>query len=385
MRSFPTKASRFRYPAGPLPDFRMWESCWTMPLADGFSQGTPDSPTLTFERRLILESHFMFRDDGHLRLPAGKPVTRRVSPRPGSTPHAKIFYFLQTTDTLAACDPPRRGAAVHAVDRAPASHQAEECSIPGRVAPARGNLTGRHHWSASLLRDLPFIPPLRSGAAPYSPHFTLIGSRDLVANKNVRNRSTPQSPRKISRGPRCEKRIDLGSQFRLAGNDVILVDICRLALYPVARSCRCVVRGEGNQDVCTVYRRSELAFASVTSANISNKRVSDIPSGAVLRTATTATICCAARDEFLHERVNYTHDCVEPGSIPGGFAPGFSHVGIVLDDAAGQRVFFGIMQFPPAFHSGAAPYTPSFNLIGSQDLDVKSRPIRFTSSRYRTH
>ncbi|KAJ8871642.1 hypothetical protein PR048_027969 [Dryococelus australis] len=36
----------------------------------------------------------------------------------------------------------------------------------------------------------------------------------------------------------------------------------------------------------------------------------------------------------------------EPGSIPGGVAPGFSHVGIVPDDVAGRRVFSGISRFP---------------------------------------
>ncbi|KAJ8877996.1 hypothetical protein PR048_022459 [Dryococelus australis] len=32
----------------------------------------------------------------------------------------------------------------------------------------------------------------------------------------------------------------------------------------------------------------------------------------------------------------------------------------------------------PPFHSGAAPYSPYFTLIGSQDLDVKRRPNNFT-------
>ncbi|KAJ8867138.1 hypothetical protein PR048_033002 [Dryococelus australis] len=36
----------------------------------------------------------------------------------------------------------------------------------------------------------------------------------------------------------------------------------------------------------------------------------------------------------------------EPGSIPGGVAPGFLYVGIVPDDAAGQRIFSGISCFP---------------------------------------
>ncbi|KAJ8880187.1 hypothetical protein PR048_016653 [Dryococelus australis] len=36
----------------------------------------------------------------------------------------------------------------------------------------------------------------------------------------------------------------------------------------------------------------------------------------------------------------------DPGSSPGGFASGFSHVGIVLDDAACRRVFSGFFSFP---------------------------------------
>ncbi|KAJ8898132.1 hypothetical protein PR048_003492 [Dryococelus australis] len=38
----------------------------------------------------------------------------------------------------------------------------------------------------------------------------------------------------------------------------------------------------------------------------------------------------------------------------------------------------GISREPPPFHSGDAPYSPRFAVIGSQDLDVKSRPNLFT-------
>ncbi|KAJ8898176.1 hypothetical protein PR048_003536 [Dryococelus australis] len=44
---------------------------------------------------------------------------------------------------------------------------------------ACGNRGGRCRWPAGFLEDLPFLPLLRSGAAPYSTHFILIGSRDL--------------------------------------------------------------------------------------------------------------------------------------------------------------------------------------------------------------
>ncbi|KAJ8876341.1 hypothetical protein PR048_020786 [Dryococelus australis] len=31
-----------RFPAGSLPDFHMWKSCWTMPLVGRFSRGSPE-------------------------------------------------------------------------------------------------------------------------------------------------------------------------------------------------------------------------------------------------------------------------------------------------------------------------------------------------------
>ncbi|KAJ8878625.1 hypothetical protein PR048_019207 [Dryococelus australis] len=74
-----------------------WEYCWTMPLANGFSRGTSVFPALAFQHRSILGSHVMSGDDGHLRVPAGKPVTRRVLPRPGFTPHraANTFHLFK--------------------------------------------------------------------------------------------------------------------------------------------------------------------------------------------------------------------------------------------------------------------------------------------------
>ncbi|KAJ8869586.1 hypothetical protein PR048_028578 [Dryococelus australis] len=48
------------------------------------------------------------------------------------------------------------------------------------------------------------------------------------------------------------------------------------------------------------------------------------------------------------------------GQIPGRVTPGFLHVGITPDDAVGRRGFSGISSSPPppAFHYGAAPYSP---------------------------
>ncbi|KAJ8870383.1 hypothetical protein PR048_029404 [Dryococelus australis] len=64
----------------------------------------------------------------------------------------------------------------------------------------RGNRAGRCLWSAGFLEDLPcFPPPLHSGAVPYSPSFTLIGSQDLVV-KTHPNLFTP-SPSTTSPPP----------------------------------------------------------------------------------------------------------------------------------------------------------------------------------------
>ncbi|KAJ8869063.1 hypothetical protein PR048_030624 [Dryococelus australis] len=54
---------------------------------------------------------------------------------------------------------------------------------------ASGNRAGRCCWSAGFIEDLPFPPPLHSGAAPFSPHFTLTDSQYLVV-KSRPNLST---------------------------------------------------------------------------------------------------------------------------------------------------------------------------------------------------
>ncbi|KAJ8870816.1 hypothetical protein PR048_027115 [Dryococelus australis] len=71
----PTTAIRARSSAGSLPDSRTRQSCWTMPLAGGFPLGPPASPRpcIPAPLRLRVSLHVTFWDDGHLRVPAGKP------------------------------------------------------------------------------------------------------------------------------------------------------------------------------------------------------------------------------------------------------------------------------------------------------------------------
>ncbi|KAJ8897820.1 hypothetical protein PR048_003173 [Dryococelus australis] len=62
----------------------------------------------------------------------------------------------------------------------------------------------------------------------------------------------------------------------------------------------------------------------------------------------------------------FTSHLGEPGSIPGRVTPGFSHVGIVPDDAAGRQVLYGVSRFPRPF-----TILTSNTLIGPQGLAVQ--------------
>ncbi|KAJ8868589.1 hypothetical protein PR048_030127 [Dryococelus australis] len=65
----------------------------------------------------------------------------------------------------------------------------------------------------------------------------------------------------------------------------------------------------------------------------------------------------------------------EMGPVSSRDTPGFPQVGIPANDDVGPRVFSGISHRPPPLHSGAAPHSPRFALIASQDLAVQKRGI----------
>ncbi|KAJ8891256.1 hypothetical protein PR048_010772 [Dryococelus australis] len=96
--------------------------------------------------------------------------------RPGRTAHntynaeVKLTAFTPNSTRVRLRKRGRGGLAARLLT----SHQGEPGSI---LAP--GNRAGRCLWSVCFLKDLPFPLPLHSGAAPYSPPFTLIGLRPI--------------------------------------------------------------------------------------------------------------------------------------------------------------------------------------------------------------
>ncbi|KAJ8894902.1 hypothetical protein PR048_000209 [Dryococelus australis] len=100
-RSPPTKANRVRFPAG-SPGFRKWESCRTIPLAAGFSRGSPVSPALAFQRRSILTLLHPHRILRLVHGPASRLfVSAATEPRPKLNQPTPRFYMQATCERRA--------------------------------------------------------------------------------------------------------------------------------------------------------------------------------------------------------------------------------------------------------------------------------------------
>ncbi|KAJ8881880.1 hypothetical protein PR048_018366 [Dryococelus australis] len=150
-----TKANRVQYPGGVAPGF----SHVGIVTFDGLSRGSPVSPALAFRRCSILAS-----------LHSHWPSRCRYQESPAQ------FFSLT-----------RMSKSVSGEFRVPSKRPARLPPMAIRVqSPAGslrifacGNRAGRCRWSAGFLGDLPFPPPLHSGAAPYSTSIALIGSEHL--------------------------------------------------------------------------------------------------------------------------------------------------------------------------------------------------------------
>ncbi|KAJ8865950.1 hypothetical protein PR048_033473 [Dryococelus australis] len=277
------------------------------------------------------------------------------------TMDGKLFHLLTPRDR--ACSPPTNANWV----RYPAG------SLPDfrmwgscRATPLVGGISGLGGGG------LPVSPALSLRAASYSPRFTLIGSQDLAANR-VRFPAGPLS--EFSAWESCRtirlvsgvfsgiSRFPPPTQFIPA-----LLHTHIASLFPALKS---------RSNMFTHSPALELFdhTSSTFSASIENSGMSNVikymASAARLWNCTALPSALRANEELpWHWRGHGV-----PGSIPGWVTPGLSRVGTEL--VGGFSL--GSLPFPPPFHSGAAPYSPHFTLIGSQDLVVKSRPNLFTS------
>ncbi|KAJ8866347.1 hypothetical protein PR048_032190 [Dryococelus australis] len=250
-----------------------------------------------------------------------------------------------------------------------AVHQGDPGSIPdrGHRILACGNRAGRCRWSEGLLGDLPLPPPPSFRRRSILTSTTLIGSQDRANSEKTRRATassgtiptcenpgvTPPDIEPVSARRRSE-RDSQRSRKKKEGNDSRRgLEIVVLWIYRVWRSARGYLRSGG--PVLT-HRPCEKNSAPQWK-----------------------DLLVAAKDTVA-ERLVY--------SPPTKAVRVQSPAGSLRIFACGNRAgrcrwsadFIGDLPFSPPFHSGAAPYSPYFTLIGSQDLDVKCCPDLSTHS-----
>ncbi|KAJ8879943.1 hypothetical protein PR048_020564 [Dryococelus australis] len=182
---------------------------------------------------------------------------------------------------------------------------------------ASGNRAGRCRWSMGFLGVHLFPPPLHSSAAPYSPHFTLIGFQGLVV-KSHPNLSTQQHSEISTTSAAAEARTGGAHMTDLESK----------------------LRGVGKRE------NAEKSGATVVEC--------------LERSPPTKAI----RVRFL-----------------AGLVHGFPRVGIVPGRSHISASLLGDLPFPPPSIPGAAPYPHDSSLIGSQDHRQPPKPLNSTRKK----
>ncbi|KAJ8868541.1 hypothetical protein PR048_030079 [Dryococelus australis] len=202
-RSPPTKVHQAQSPVGSL-DFHKRESCRTMPLVGGSSRGSPVSPAplitgaapyslqspLSALKTLLNGMKWRGGDINTLRKSIGQ---RECLPRISDIVTAGAQrYMIQISMALDSGETSWQnlfsdwladqalGMLPGADWRTTVQHVSGHPRAGSLPDFASGNSVGRCRWWRFFFVDLPFPAPLRSGAAPFSPHFTIICSQYIL-------------------------------------------------------------------------------------------------------------------------------------------------------------------------------------------------------------
>ncbi|KAJ8893323.1 hypothetical protein PR048_005914, partial [Dryococelus australis] len=459
------------------PDFRKWESCWTMPLVGGFSRRSPVSPALSFRHRSMLTSITLTGSQDHnvnsrpnlfahirllrtaLRMLVSCDMCGETFPSVASEPRSYVYGRLKgqlhkSEHTTRIPDSVRKEpqkcsnmAGSHSPTTYLQENLCEPGSITGRVTPAFSRMgivpdddTGQRVFSGS-----PVSPPFHSGVAPFSPHFTLIGSQDVV--KSHQNLSTPTELQCWT--TRSTTVCDTVGHERMQTSNVLLRNIlpqlvkltlqmrrschwpklapaipvlCEAGYYPTG--CTRKESAHGRR-IPWMYRRFVKVPSVTTRSEYGMKRRGkrEILEQTRQPVASFATIPTCENRELPGQGLNpdrlggrqqayrsitaapYIFEKLiglyssrnhlipgryrkllasyqgEPGSIPGRFTPGFSQMGIELDDAAGRPVFSGSpISHALSFRHCSIPTSlhPRFPMLGAAQIVSLTHSIRLT-------
>ncbi|KAJ8893769.1 hypothetical protein PR048_006369 [Dryococelus australis] len=303
----PTTLIRVRYPAGSLPDFRMWESCWTTPLAGGFSRDTSVFPALAFQRRSILESRFM------------------------SCPGMTDTYGSQLESTslgeccLALCSLPTRAGEPFKTLAQRRGNLASVCGV-GRSALIDGKHFSPYSRLQPAVRPVSDMPGDRTGFVDTLGCTAGVCRLFTVAAKALPFLLPPAASR--AKGRRRRSRNQSGGGRACRGGD--MCNFLKTAEPPGPRLAD--VPGSIPAFTWRDFGKPWKTEIMMTGLGIK-------PGSSRLRGQWFTT--SRARSVLL-----FTSHQGGLDSIPGGVAPGFSHLGIVADDVAGGRFFSGFSRYP---------------------------------------
>ncbi|KAJ8891804.1 hypothetical protein PR048_004358 [Dryococelus australis] len=367
----PTKANRVQSPDGSLPDSHIWGSCRTMPLVGRVfsvislplpSHNSVAAPVrsvewlqdpltgdeyATADARRVHDEERLPRDltlgDGHARYDARAQPARcrhkrstipelppRKPPKPRETSlRLTIWRCMKSTLLI-----PHSGA-IKGQSTAPTSRDA----IGWRAIAL---------WCWRLWVRIP----------DYSPPTTMNSSAFQLPDPHLRTDETWQTLSLASTFPRSTQ-----LSFHLC----IPAQICYLE-WDVPACPWSISEGAiriPGREISELYYRSAVFCRNVKNHLLVSNTIHNVA-------ACVRAVC------LLPSRQG------EPGLIPGRVTSTFSHVGIVLDDAASRRVFSGL-PFPPPFHSGAAPYSHRSPSPAAYPLVAAYDPLLSTGATDATH
>ncbi|KAJ8876822.1 hypothetical protein PR048_021269 [Dryococelus australis] len=354
-----TKAIRRRRPR----DVRTWESCRTLPLLGGFSRDLPFPPPLA--STALLHTHLASPSSS---LKTGMLRVAQISSPP-------LFFFFSRATIEVRMEQRRNERA-------------------GETGDSRENpvsMEQRLNEKAAETGDLRENPPT-NGIIRHDSHIwcllTAVHSRCAQQEPitTVQPRETEWFPTTHKRAARDPLHTSCGVSYRAVFSWLKCNSKQRdtaqsqrqLTLQQfTTRHCEVIIDAvicTGKRHWRIIGKESAMAFVwdpSQHSPGAISENHGKPKSGWPDRQSNPDPPECESTVSLLASHQG------DPGSISGRVTPGFSHVGIVPDDAVARRVFSGSpVSSAPSFRRCSVLI--SLTLIGSQDLDVISRPNLFT-------
>ncbi|KAJ8871311.1 hypothetical protein PR048_027628 [Dryococelus australis] len=344
----PTKAIWVQSLAG-SPDFRMWESCRTMPLVGVFVRGSPVSPTLHPGDALYshqsssssLKTTLHARRAGILlpcyswQLYSARPVAawnRLITSRRGSCTTSRPQLCTSSPSGLQSQLQVRLGRRVQRSKKSLLTRTVKMHFAELQCVGVKGGVS-------AMCLTLVCLQP--------------VADRSAATERPGEHRRHPTNiwPAVFSNSSKALSCADLD------GSCAFLAPVCT-----------------HNENTARQFSALRVG-AKLLQARVSRlslplplfpplKRAKTIQVGGALKPPNIRS-CNRASDWAVTAR----HPPRRTGFNPRPVHSGFSQVGIVPDDAAGRRVLSEISRLPRPLHSGATPHSPHFILIGSQDLD----------------